>query len=123
LTKTKVQWKRIKSSGEESANFTDLSLQVALGRVPSLPISLYRSPFAGAKFTDLPLKIPPYWQMAKKVFMIRYVILCTKNIFYMYKTVYPTLAKFAKFAKYAKFTQHLPNSPLASLASPPKTVW
>jgi hypothetical protein len=35
----------------------------------------------------------------------------------MYKTVYPTLAKFAKFAK---FTQNLP---FASLASPRKMVW
>jgi hypothetical protein len=34
--------------------------------VPKLPISLYRSPFAGAKFTDLPLQIPPCRQMAKK---------------------------------------------------------
>ena len=34
--------------------------------MPSLPISLYRSPFAGAKFTDFPLQIPPYGQMAKK---------------------------------------------------------
>jgi hypothetical protein len=53
--------------------FTDLSVQVALGRVPSsltshyrlpywvrqsgqlqsLPISLYRSPIASTKFTDL----------------------------------------------------------------------
>jgi len=60
--------------------FTDLSLQVALGRVPSsltshyrspwwvrqsgqlqsLPISLNRSPIAGAKFTNLPLQITPY---------------------------------------------------------------
>jgi hypothetical protein len=75
-----------KSSGEESAKFTDLSLQVALGRVPcsqtslfrsplcvrksgqvrSLPIVLHRSPFAGAKFTHLPLQIPLYRQIAKK---------------------------------------------------------
>jgi hypothetical protein len=34
--------------------------------VPSLLISLHRFPFAGAKFTDLPLQIPPYRQMAKK---------------------------------------------------------
>jgi hypothetical protein len=34
--------------------------------VPSLPISLHRSPIAGAKFTDLHLQIPPYRQMAKK---------------------------------------------------------
>jgi hypothetical protein len=36
--------------------------------VPSLPISLHRSPFAGAKFIDHPLQIPPYRQMAKKWF-------------------------------------------------------
>ncbi len=66
--------------------FTDLSLQVALGRVPSsltshyrlpqcvrqsgqlqsLPISLYRSPIAGAKFTDLSLQITGRWK--KKLF-------------------------------------------------------
>jgi hypothetical protein len=63
--------------------FTDLSLQVALGRVPSsltshyrlpwwvgqlqsLPISLYRSPIAGAKFTDLSLQITPYKEDEKK---------------------------------------------------------
>jgi hypothetical protein len=34
--------------------------------VPSLPISLHRSPFASAKFTDLPFQIPPYRKMAKK---------------------------------------------------------
>jgi hypothetical protein len=44
LTKTKVQWKRRKSSGEESAKFTDLSLQVALGGVPCSKTSLYRLP-------------------------------------------------------------------------------
>ncbi len=37
------------------------------GQVPSLPISLHRSPFAGAKFTELPLQIPPNRQMAKKI--------------------------------------------------------
>jgi hypothetical protein len=66
--------------------FTDLSLQVALGRVPStltshyrlplwvrqsgqlqsLQISLYRSPIAGAKFTDLSLQITPYKEDGKK---------------------------------------------------------
>jgi len=30
-----------------------------------------------------------------KVHMIRFVVLCTKNIFYMYKIVKPTVAKLA----------------------------
>jgi len=60
--------------------FTDLSLQVALGSVPrsqtshysqsgqlqSLPITLYRSPIAGTKFTDLSLQITPYKEDEKK---------------------------------------------------------
>jgi len=59
--------------------FTDLSLQVALGSVPSshlrvrklgqlqsLPFSLYRSPIAGTKFTDLSLQITPYKEDGKK---------------------------------------------------------
>ncbi len=62
--------------------FTDLSLLVALGSVPSsqtshyrlplsgqlqsLPISLHRSPIAGAKFTDLSLQITPYKEDGKK---------------------------------------------------------
>jgi hypothetical protein len=71
LTKTKVQWKRRKSSREESAKFTTSLYRSPKwvrikGQVPSLPISLYRSPFAGAKFTNLPLQIPPYRQMKKK---------------------------------------------------------
>jgi len=54
---------------------TDLSLQVALGRVPSsltsgqlqsLLISLYRSPIACAKFTNLSLQITPYKENGKK---------------------------------------------------------
>ena len=65
--------------------FTVLSLQVALGSVPSsqtslyrspywvrqsgqlqsLPISLYRSPIAGANFTDLSLQITPYKEDGK----------------------------------------------------------
>jgi hypothetical protein len=35
---------RRKSSGDESAKFADLSLQVALGRVPCSQTSLYRLP-------------------------------------------------------------------------------
>ncbi len=34
-------------------------------RVPSSQVSLYRSPFANAKFTNLPLQIPRYRQMEK----------------------------------------------------------
>jgi hypothetical protein len=52
----------------ESTMSTDLSLQS--GQVPSLPISLHRSSFASAKFTDLPLQIPPYRQMAEKNIII-----------------------------------------------------
>jgi len=67
--------------------FTDLSLQVTLGRIPSsltshyrshklvrqsgqlqsLQISLYRSPIAGAKFTDLSLQITPYKEDGEKI--------------------------------------------------------
>ncbi len=67
--------------------FTDLSLQVTLGRVPSsltshywlplwvrqsgqlqsFPIYLYRSPIAGAKFTDLSLQITPYKENGEKI--------------------------------------------------------
>jgi hypothetical protein len=46
--------------------FTDLSLQVTLGSVPSSQTSLYRSPIAGAKFTDLSLQITPYKEDGKK---------------------------------------------------------
>ena len=35
--------------------------------------------------------------------MIRQVVLSTNNIFYMYKTIQPTLAKFARLARLAKF--------------------
>ncbi len=52
----------------ESTMSTYLSLQS--GQVPSLPISLHRSSFASAKFTDLPLQIPPYRQMAEKNIII-----------------------------------------------------
>jgi hypothetical protein len=34
--------------------------------MPSLTISLFRSPMASVKVTDLPLQIPPYRKMAKK---------------------------------------------------------
>jgi len=37
-----------------------------LGNQQSLPISLYRSSIAGAKFTDLSLQITPYKEGGKK---------------------------------------------------------
>ncbi len=78
--------------------FTDLSLQVALGRVPSsltskyrlfkwvrqsgqlqsLPISLYRSPIACAKFTDLSLQITPYKEDGTKLFQENQLNMCFK---------------------------------------------
>jgi len=75
--------------------FTDLSLQVPLGSVPSsqtshcrlplwfrqswqmqsLPISLYRSPIVGAKFTSLSLQITPYKEDEKKLYQPIYILL------------------------------------------------
>ncbi len=46
--------------------FTDLSLQFAVGRAPSSLIFHYRSPIAGAKFTDLSLQITLYKEDGKK---------------------------------------------------------
>jgi hypothetical protein len=55
--------------------------------------------------------------------MIRQVVLGTNYIFFMYKTIYPTLAKFAILAKFAKFAYYLQNLAFASLASPRKLGW
>jgi len=43
----------------------------------SLPISLYRSPIASAKFTDLSLQITPYKEDGKKL-QLGFVIFCLK---------------------------------------------
>jgi len=75
-----------KPSKEQCTMFTDPSLQVALGSIPSsqttlyrspwwvrqsgqlqsLLISLYRSPISGVKFTDLSLQITPCKEDRKK---------------------------------------------------------
>ncbi len=51
------------------------------------------------------------WQMtaslASLTSMIRYVVFCTENIFYMYKTVQPKLAKFTRLAKLNRFANLL----------------
>jgi hypothetical protein len=46
--------------------FTDLSLQVALGRVPCSQTSLYRSPVVGNKSADLSLQTTPCKEDEKK---------------------------------------------------------
>jgi hypothetical protein len=57
---------RRKSSGEKSAKFADLSLQVTLGRVPCSQTSLYRLGIQGkcqvyrSLFTDPPLQVPSF---------------------------------------------------------------
>jgi hypothetical protein len=48
------------------------------GQVPSLPISLHRSPFAGAKVTNLPFQIPPERQMDKNKSKIKNIYLSQK---------------------------------------------
>ncbi len=84
---TKCYFKnKTKSSKEQCSMFTDLSLQVALGRVPCsqtslyrsplwvrsygqlqcLPTSLYRSPMASTKLADLSLQITPCKEDEKK---------------------------------------------------------
>jgi len=45
------------------------------GELQSLPISLYRSPIAGTKFTDLSLQITPYKEDEKKDEIILFCIL------------------------------------------------
>ncbi len=122
--------------------FTDLSLQVTLGSVPSsqishyrsplwvrqswqlqnLPISLYRSPLAGAKFSEISLQITALLirKMEKKMLYDQQISRIKKYwlhfvkksqlisvCMYMYKIVLTIKAEKESTIKYLPMSQYL----------------